>query len=370
LVVWKNAVAIILGIIANSICNIGLVFKKKGACTLPEIEKQSIWQNIKNFAKCRTWVFGYCLTIFQWFPLMIAINLGDISLVAPTIGVGFVVLILFSWLFLKEPISYREIIGILVIIAAIISLYTGPLFESQGYDLIDINQFYRQPRGYGFIIGYALVIATLFGATYGRKYKQAGFFLGFASGLSYGLATIFAKGVTGSLVFREGWQVFVDNSLRQPEWWVYLLLMIIFYTTAFTTQQMAFQKGKAIIVSPTIDTMNLFLQVTAGIVIFVEWETFGDLLLWQKALKICALILIVMGVAFLSSSTALQREQTTESDDDKKDEEIKVEEDVQASEEKLSDDTTEQSEPEMEILIPVKHERRDETHPLLSGQHK
>ncbi|NHJ46552.1 MAG: hypothetical protein FK733_02075 [Asgard group archaeon] len=364
LVIWRNAVAIVLGIVANSICNIGLVFKKKGACTLPEIEKQSVWQNIKNFAQCKTWLFGYVLTIIQWFPLMIAINLGGISLVAPTIGVGFVVLILFSWLFLKEPISYMEIIGIFVIIAAIITLYTGPLFDSLSYDLEGINQLFRHPRGYGFIIGYALVIATLFGATFGRKYKQAGFFLGFASGLSYGLATIFAKGATGSLVFTN-WQAFVDNSLRQAEWWAYLGFMILFYTIAFTSQQMAFQKGKAIVVSPTLDTMNLFLQVTAGIIVFQEWTAtwWSTLLLWQKTLKIGALILIVLGVALLSSSTALHREPYKEGDDKKKDEETKVEEQA------LEEESIEEDEPEVEMIIPVKHERRDETHPLPSGQH-
>ena len=110
--VSDNLLAILLGILANSVYNIGLVFKKKGASTLPEIEKQSFWQNIKNFTKCKSWVFGYSLTIIQWFPLMYAIKIGSLSLVAPTMAVGFIVLILFSWLFLKEPISILEIFGI------------------------------------------------------------------------------------------------------------------------------------------------------------------------------------------------------------------------------------------------------------------
>ena len=80
--------------------------------------------------------------------------------------------------------------------------------------------------------------------------------------------------------------------------------MCIFYAIAFPTQQMSFQKGKAIIVTPTVDVMNISTQVIAGIVIFNEWfDIWGDLKTWQKALKILSIILIIAGVAILSLLT-------------------------------------------------------------------
>ncbi|MHA1212300.1 MAG: DMT family transporter, partial [Candidatus Heimdallarchaeota archaeon] len=296
--------AIILGSLANSIYNIGLVFKKKGACTLPDIEDQSVWQNIKNFTHCKSWVFGYVLTLIQWFPLMLAIKLGGLSLVAPTMAVGFIILILFSWLFLKEPIRVMEIIGIVIIIGAIVALYVGPQFDPANLNLDTMIDRFVLTKGYSFLITLGVIIALLLFATVGRKYSQAGGLMAMGAGLSYAFATIFAKGTIGSLDFGE--PTFWQNSVMRWEWWIFLFVMLIGYTVAFTSQQMAFQKGKAIVVSPILDVMNLLAQVSAGVIVFAEWYNMwlNDLTPWQKVLKIASLALILVGVALLSSSKA------------------------------------------------------------------
>ncbi|MHA1631065.1 MAG: DMT family transporter [Candidatus Heimdallarchaeota archaeon] len=296
----ENVIAILLGCLANSIYNIGLIFKKRGICSLPELETQTVWQNIKNFAKCKTWVFGYLLTIVQWFPLMYAIKLGSLSLVAPTMAVGFIVLILLSWLFLKEPITILEISGIGVIIVGIIALYSGPPIDPAHFNLDEMIYRFSQPKGYGFLITFAVFIVVMLIVSLGRKFTQAGALLGMASGFSYALATIFAKGAIGSLRFGTG--EFWQNSVMRWEWWIFLFIMIIGYIVAFTSQQIALDRGKAIVVSPTLDIMNLFTQVTAGIIVFAEWYTVWEstLLLWQKALKVSAIIVIIFGVAMLS----------------------------------------------------------------------
>lgn len=318
--VSDNVIAILLGILANSLYNIGLVFKKKGACTLPDIEKQSLWQNIKNFARCKVWVFGYLLTIIQWFPLMYAINIGALSVVAPTMGIGFIVLILFSWLYLKEPISLVEIFGIFIVIGAVISINVVQPTETGNLTISDMNQFFREGNAIAFLVSFAIIVGILIAVTWGRKYRQAGGLLAMASGLCYAIATIFAKGAIGS--FRSG---LLRDALRSWEFYIYLLLMCIGYTVAFSAQQMAFQKGKAIVVSPTLDIMNLLTQITAGILIFNEWVTiWGTMLPWQKAVKTISIGLIIIGVAMLSIFTA-EYEETTGG---QKEEEITDEEEV------------------------------------------
>ncbi|NPE08680.1 MAG: hypothetical protein GNW80_10405 [Asgard group archaeon] len=295
-----NALAIILGVLANSIYNIGLVFKRKGACTLPEIEKQSAWQNIKNFAKCKSWVFGFSLTIVQWFPLMYAIKIGSLSLVAPTMAIGFIVLVIFSWLFLKEPIRIVEIIGILVVMGGLVALYIIAPIESGNYNLAQMTDFFREINAIAYLCVFAIIIGILISVTYGRKYPQAGGILAMASGLTYATATIFAKGAIGSLTFANAAD-FLKNSLSAWQWWIYLILMCCGYFVAFTSQQIALQKGKALVVSPTIDIMNLFMQVMAGIFIFNEWLVIWySLITWQKALKVISIIMIILGVAILS----------------------------------------------------------------------
>ncbi|MCK5298295.1 MAG: hypothetical protein KAJ76_05275 [Candidatus Heimdallarchaeota archaeon] len=298
--VTDNALAIILGVLANSIYNVGLVFKRKGVCTLPEIEEQTVWQNIKNFAKCKSWVFGFSLTIIQWFPLMYAVKIGSLSLVAPTMAIGFIVLVIASWFLLKEPIRLVEILGILVVMGGLVALYVIAPIESGSYNLAEMTDFFRETNAIIYLCAFVVIIGVLISVTYGRKYAQAGGLLAMASGLCYALATIFAKGAIGSL----GPGV-IRDALRTGVWYLYLILMCVGYTIAFSTQQMAFQKGKAIVVSPTLDIMNLLTQVTAGILIFNEWTAIWTTMLpWQKTIKTLSIGLIVVGVAMLSIFSA------------------------------------------------------------------
>jgi drug/metabolite transporter (DMT)-like permease len=299
-----DVLAVILGTIANSIYNIGLVLKKKGACTLPDIEENSVWQNIKNFSQCKIWVIGFSMTIFQWFILTAANMIGSLSLVAPTMGIGMIVLVIFSWFYLKEKIRPAEIIGIIAIISATVALnVVGPTSPGK-YSLEETNIFFAETNAIIFMCVYAVIIATLILIAYGRKHKTAGPFLAIASGAGYAMATIFAKAAFGSLNFTSG-SHFLTDSLKSWEWWIYLILMCGGYLVAFTAQQMALQKGKAIVVSPTLDEINLFTQVMAGVIIFNDWETLG-LLPWQKTVKSIAIIVIMVGVALLSFYSAIE----------------------------------------------------------------
>lgn len=302
--ITNDVLAVILGTIANSIYNIGLVLKKKGACTLPDIEDNSVWQNIKNFSKCKIWVIGFSMTIFQWFILTAANMIGSLSLVAPTMGIGMIVLIIFSWFYLKEKIRPVEIIGIIAIIAATVALnIVGPASPGK-YTLEETNLFFVETNAIIFMCVYAAIITTLIIIAYGRKYKAAGPLLAIASGAGYAMATIFAKAAFGSLNFESG-TLFITDSLKAWEWWIYLILMCGGYLIAFSSQQMALQKGKAIVVSPTLDEINLFTQVMAGIIIFNDWETLG-LEPWQKTVKSIAIIVIMLGVALLSFYSAIE----------------------------------------------------------------
>ncbi|NHJ49570.1 MAG: hypothetical protein FK733_17400 [Asgard group archaeon] len=323
--VSNNVYAILLGILANSIKYIGLVLSKKGACMVPEIETQTIWQNFKNFAKCKTWLIGFILTVVQWFPLMVAVRIGSLSVVAPTIVIGFIVLIIFSWFYLKEPIRVIEIISMLIVIAAIITLYVVAPVEPIEFDLItQFNQFFKKTKAIAFICSFAAIIIILILITNRKQFPQAGALLAIASGLSYATAIIFAKAAVGTLNFNSGTE-FVANSLGRWEWYIYLVLMCIFYAIAFPIQQKSFQKGKAIVVTPTVDVMNIFTQVIAGIVIFNEWaDIWGGLELWKKALKVLSIILIVISVALLSFLTA-KDEMIVTPETMKDEEEIKVE---------------------------------------------
>ncbi|MGC9781609.1 MAG: hypothetical protein HZR80_20385 [Candidatus Heimdallarchaeota archaeon] len=336
--VSNDVFAVILGVIANSVYNIGLVLKKKGACTLPIIEEQSVWQNIKNFSQCKTWVLGFSLTIIQWFPLMYAIKIGSLSLVAPTMGVGFIVLILFSRFFLKERIRIMEIISIVVIIASVVTLNIFDPADAVIFDLVDINSLFKELNAIAFLCAFVVIITLLLIGTYGRKYRQVAPLMAIASGITYAIATIFAKGVVGSLTFANA-QDFLINSLKAWQWWMYLFFMCCGYLVAFTSQQMAVQKGKAIVVSPTLDIMNLFTQIMAGVFIFNEWQSSTGT---ENLIKSVSVSFIIIGVAMLSFFTAQEEEIADEAPEEEEvlDESEHIKHEVQ-SEEYIEEETVE-----------------------------
>lgn len=250
---------------------------------------------------------------------MYAIKIGSLSLVAPTMAIGFIVLVIFSWLFLKEPFRIVEIVGILVVMAGLVALYVIAPIESGSYDLEQMTDFFREPNAIAYLCAFAIIIGVLVSITYGRKYARAGGVLAIASGLSYATATIFAKSAIGSLTFANAAD-FLKNSLSAWQWWIYLFLMCLGYFVAFTSQQIALQKGKALVVSPTIDIMNLFMQVMAGVFVFNEWQNIwqNELITWQKALKVISIIMIIAGVALLSFFTKKDEMITEDEDTEKK----------------------------------------------------
>jgi len=105
IIMGNTPLAIILGITAYSLLYIGLVLEKKGASMLPKIEGTGFFQNIKNLLTNKIWMLGLILTSNQWWLYAMALDLGSLSLVTPLLGVGLVVLVIFSYFYLKESVG-------------------------------------------------------------------------------------------------------------------------------------------------------------------------------------------------------------------------------------------------------------------------
>ncbi|MBD3189654.1 MAG: hypothetical protein GF308_03375 [Candidatus Heimdallarchaeota archaeon] len=304
----NSIIAIILAIVAHSIQNIGFALEKKGASNLPDIETQSVWQNIKNFLKCKVWLLGYLLTIVHWFLLMVAINIGSLSLIAPVMAVGLIALVLFSWFYLKERVSTIDILGIIAIIGAIIALTISTPEEDQKYNLDMMNQAFIQPRSIIFLGCLVILIITTYVFTFRKKLPLAGVFIAIAAGCCHSFSIIFMKGCFGCIQMSNFFTSFW-GFLSRWEWWIYLIIMILGYTFTVSGKQLAFQKGRAIIVSPVYLVMSLFSQISAGIVIFNEWTAMQS---WQIIVHIISIIFIIIGIILLSISTAEAHEKLSE----------------------------------------------------------
>jgi drug/metabolite transporter (DMT)-like permease len=296
----NTPLAIILAITAYALLYIGLVLEKKGASMLPKIEGQGFFQNIKNFLTNKIWMLGLILTSIQWWLYAIALKEGSLSLVTPLLGVGLVVLVIFSFFYLKEPITKVELIAMTAVIIGVVILGTTNPNTEPEYTIEQANGFLAQPNSIIFIIILILgiIIPVLYSVS--RKYKQADIIFGIASGIAAGLGNIFTKIMMTGIVNSD-----LLNSIlfiiTQIVWWLYVVFAIGGNTISMVLSQIGFQKGKSIVVTPLYSVFSLIIPVFGGVIIFSDWVSLDIGIIIAKVIS---LVIIIVGVGILSFFSA------------------------------------------------------------------
>ncbi len=261
------------GITASVLLNVGKGVQKQKV----EVLKKG-WQMFapihrRNFL---IWLVGISMTVAASVFYSLSLKLTDkSSLVASLNGVGLIGLVLYAWLVLKERVGAREVFSSLLIIAGTgtISYFNQPLSAAQHYQLA--NFIYT---------GSALLIFFAAIAVAGLKFpKFYGFSFGLIAGSLIGLAMILGD---MALVKSQG------NFFGQFKN-VYLYLAMLSATSALILTQVAFLKGTAMLVVPTI---NSFIILTP---LLAEYFTFGTRL---DAIQYLGVAVIVTGVIILTTS--------------------------------------------------------------------
>lgn len=304
--------AIFLAILAYSMVNIGMALEKKGAAELPHIEEQSFFQNVKNFLKNKFWLIGFILTNIQWVFFLIALEYGSLSLVTPMMGVGLVVLVIFSYFYLKEPISKLEIIGIVCIIIGVVILGATNPKEETFYTLDEMISKLSSLGSITFFIVSTILASLLVIISIFRKFSFADIAFGFSGGIASGIGVIFSKVFMSGIDFANFGGSFLVSVIRW-EWWIFLLILAAFNAISMVLPLVGFQRGKAIIVTPIFAILGLITPVIGGIIIFSEWSALSA---GYIIAKICALVILVVGVTILSyysvKQPTLQEENSSE----------------------------------------------------------
>jgi uncharacterized membrane protein len=289
-------VAIILALIAYTMLNIGIVLQKKGASSLPQVEHQGLWDNIKNFVSNKIWLTGLILTSIPWFIYLFAIDYGSLSLVTPFNGWGIVVLVIFSYFYLKEPISRKELtcIGITVMGVVILGI-TAPETKIE-YNQATMAATLAMPVSIVFILFMILLAIVPVVLSIKRKFWHADIIFGVCSGFATCFGAIFSNAMMAYIGMEDYWSS-VWIALGNFAFWFYLIGAGAGNLVSMVYQQIAYQKGKASLVAPLFTIVSLVVPVIAGIVMFGEWSLVSQDL---AGLRIASIIVITAGAALLS----------------------------------------------------------------------
>ena len=304
--VYNVILSVFLGIVSYSMLNIGMGLQKKGAAELPKIEGQSVGRNFKNFFTNKTWLIGFALVQAQWFILTLAIQFGNLSIVTPLMSVGMVALVIFSYFYLKEPISKIEIIGITAIVIGIAVLGATNPAEVDKPLLNDVIRGLEKIQSIIFLVFLVIFSILIVLASVLRKFKNADVLFGIAAGITDALGAIFINAIMSGASYTDS--SLIATSVYIWQWWLFMVLLIFFNALATIYLQVAYQRGKAIIVAPIFAVIAMISPVFAGIIIFGEWNyLISQQLYGILAGKIIALVVVCIGVVILAIYSAKNR---------------------------------------------------------------
>jgi drug/metabolite transporter (DMT)-like permease len=298
--------SVFLGILSYSMLNIGMGLQKKGAAELPKIEGVSVGRNLINFFTNKTWLIGFTLVQVQWFILTLAIQFGNLSIVTPLMSVGMVALVIFSYFYLKEPISKIELMGITAIVTGIAVIGVTSPAEVEKPLLADVIQGLEKLQSIIFLVVLIIMSIIFVLASVLRKFKNADILFGVAAGITDALGAIFINAIMSGASYTDG--SLIKESVHIWQWWLFMALLMFFNGLATVYLQVAYQRGKAIIVAPIFAVIAMISPVFGGIIIFGEWNYMITQQLWGiLAGKLIALAIVCIGVIILAIYSAKNR---------------------------------------------------------------
>jgi len=222
------------------------------------------------------WLIGIAMTVCASVFYSASLKFSDkSSIIASLSGIGLVGLLLYAGLVLKEAIGAREIFSSALIIlgTGVISYFNQPLAQAQEYRL----------AGFIYVV---LILILFFGALAlisAKWQKLWGFAFGLIAGSLIGLAMIL-----GDMALVKAGGSFLGQLSN-----LYVYLALLSATGALILTQVAFFKGSAVLVVPTI---NSFIILTP---LLVEYSTFGTRLNW---IQYAGILLIIPGIILLTTS--------------------------------------------------------------------
>ena len=303
-------VGIILALITTFCFNLAIVFQKKGLSEGMRLgyevnfEKglKNILQSFKGLLRIRSWLFGTILGIIGWFPYIISIGMIGIIITEPVMATGFIVFVVAANLLLNEKVGILEYIAIAMLtFSPVLIGFSG--ISDPAFDLVEFA-----PKLLLFLT--LTVSLSIFLLLFSKKINNENIK---ALMVMFGGAILFALGgvftnilaqafiqaniqITWYSLFEISFAIiwfFMFSSLTHL--WVFLGLwgMIIFNVSSIPFYQGGFQKGKALIMYPILDSIALLLPILAGIFVFNQ-------IFLKPVFFFIALLFIIIGTAILS----------------------------------------------------------------------
>ncbi|MFX1239182.1 MAG: DMT family transporter [Promethearchaeota archaeon] len=295
---------ITLALIATCMTNVGVALQKKGLMEgLPELTLKKgagdFGTSFLKYFKNKSWAIGFFLGMAGWIPYVIAQGFVGIVIVQPLQSVGLIVMVIFAHKVLNEKISIPEISAIVLLISSTILIAFSGISSAH----IDLHEFVF-PFFLFFIVVFSIIFTSIL---VGRKLKRenvSSLFKIVVAGLLFSLGGLFSNLLA---------QAFIDSSIRliSPFGWAEVLFSIFWFDyfhlwvffgfyglisfnfSGIIFQNNGMQKGKALVLWPIQNGINLIIPIIGGFLIFNQ--SISNLPIFLLAVILILVATIILG---------------------------------------------------------------------------
>jgi drug/metabolite transporter (DMT)-like permease len=244
-----------LGIVASVLLALGLVMMKSRGKALAPATGRGAGRAIRGWLRDPVWLGGLGVQLIGYALYLIALSGSPVSLLAVMMQGGIAIFVVITVLFLHERASGREWIGIGGVVAAMILL---SLSLRGGAATSATSAYALAATSIGAL---SLAIAPYANA----RLRDRGLAAALASGIVFGLGSLYAKAVT---------EIFTTNSadpvattlLTNP--WFYLA--IVANLSGLVLLQNSFHWARGIIAMPLSSACSNLVPIVGGILAFGE----------------------------------------------------------------------------------------------------
>jgi len=262
--VSPTAIGVLLMLLATTLTNVGAVVQKQAVDRLPPFDRVPLRASLAAIARSRRWLVGWLTALAGIVLNMVALGHADLSVIQPLNGFGLVVLAIGSRLVLGERLGRSGLAGIVCIGSGVI--WIGALAPAGrvfgGPD--ELIVCYTQVPALAALVGTLLALALVPWAARRGSHQGAVVLAGLAALCSVAGLTC-AKGFFGL------WQLVGARALlSQPPALLLLVALIAGSTLALALQQLALQKGAAVVVTPVFAGCSVVVPLLYGRLVFDE----------------------------------------------------------------------------------------------------
>jgi drug/metabolite transporter (DMT)-like permease len=229
------------------------------------MESQSVAQNIKGLVLNKKWLLGFALSATSVILNWLALGLGDMSAIQPLYGFGLVVLVVAAHFILKEHIGKKEIFGVIFAISGVVLVGLGASPQPNTMTLETLAPTYTTPTALLWLGFLAAFLPASWLVCRSFAYRGAGVVFAIQTAVATLLGLTLAKGFFGALA-NQGTFVFLS-----PLALAFAAAFVGFSFLALFLQQFSLQKGRSIVVVPTINALQITLPLVTGFLVFSEF---------------------------------------------------------------------------------------------------